>query len=235
MKTVAAIGVTILLSVLASDAGADVRTNASTPAQKDVLLVVGPLDSDNTQARATVLGQKLPVSVPSPGYTNFVYGRIGSDGSVSVSSIRQSGLYVPGSTAVFLMGIVQKSDPALARITIGTVTVDLTSALAGLPSALPPVGATVQIKGTQPVMGGLVLANEIRIGSQIAVSDLSTTMNLAIASGPVNTVTTVVAGTVSGSVGDVSHGGSGSIGGVSHGSSGIVGSGHGGAGEPHIQ
>src|ERR1700704_5333274 len=78
------------------------------------LLIVGPVEALVPKENAVViLGQKISlksVQHINVGETAAVYGRINSDGALSVSSILGEGEYVPGATAVLLTGVVQKSN-----------------------------------------------------------------------------------------------------------------------------
>ena len=130
------------------------------------LLLVGPVEAVNAaKGFAVVLGQKITTAAAGDlivGDTVFVIGALKSDGSILVQGVQDAGVYVPGATNVLLTGVVQRVDSAVGRVTISGVSVDLTSISAGQSLSN---GSTVQIAGTQPVNGGLVLANGISGGA----------------------------------------------------------------------
>src|ERR1700722_17869681 len=113
---------------LAASAGAPQVTVISRPS---VLLVIGPIESiDRAHGRAIVLGQSVSIDANaqiSPYEISGLYGDVEANGAQILSTAQSRVLYVAGFTPVLLTGIVAKSDPKLARITIGTAIVDLTS------------------------------------------------------------------------------------------------------------
>jgi len=133
-----------------------------------ILLLAGPLQSYNAQTgTAVILGQNVPISaqsLPQPGLTVSVFGTINSNGSLNVSSVGGGSLYVPGATEIFLTGIVKASNLLFETVTVGGVTVDLAPALAASGAPMPPVGAIIQLVGTQPVIGGVILAMAVNEG-----------------------------------------------------------------------
>jgi|ERR1700722_2976950 len=166
---------------LAASAGAPKVTIISRPA---VLLVIGPIESiDRTHAKAVVLGQS--VSIDANAQVSLyeitgLYGTAEANGTQIASSAQSRVLYIAGFTPVLLTGTVAKSDPKLARITIGTAVVDLTNTLSTGHGVVPAVGTLVQLVGIQPVEHGIILADAIRVGSEeIANASLLETLNLA--------------------------------------------------------
>src|SRR5207253_530938 len=92
------------------------------------------------------------------GNTVAVFGTARADGTIEASAIQSRGTYVPGATSIFVSGTVQRAEPALGRVVVSGVTVDLTSAMSyGVFS--PAVGSKLAISGTQPVSRGLVLVS----------------------------------------------------------------------------
>jgi len=132
------------------------------------LVLVGPVEAVNpAKGFAIVLGQKISTSAAADlivGDTVFVVGDLKSDGSILVKGIQDAGVYVPGATNVLLTGVVQKVDSAVGRVSVSGLSIDLTSIDVSQSLALSK-GSTVQIAGTQPVNGGLVLANGISGGA----------------------------------------------------------------------
>jgi hypothetical protein len=175
MKRIIVLTLTTILSVV---------TSLPASSHINMLLLAGPLQSYDPQTGiAVILGQNVPVgaqSLPETGYTVAVFGTINDDGSLNVSRISAAGVYVPGATEIFLSGIVEKSDPILRQITVGGVTVD---ALVTSEVALPPVGATVQLVGTQPVIGGVILAQAINAEPPANVTSASPLPPIGITGG----------------------------------------------------
>jgi len=170
MKRIMAFSLTMVLSVAAL---------GTTPLfNSPILLLAGPLQSYNAQTHtAVILGQNVPIgtqSLPQAGLTVSVFGTINTDGSFNVSSISGGNVYVPGATDVFLTGVVKTSNPMLDLITVGGATVDLTLALAS-GGAMPPVGAAIQLVGTQPSIGGVILAKAMNVGT---LQDITSTSQM---------------------------------------------------------
>ena len=131
------------------------------------LLVVGPVEAINAADKtAIVLGQTVHTAAlerVAVGDTVAVYGTTRADGSIAASTIQSRGLYVPGATSIFLSGTVQRAESSVGRVVVGGVTVDLTPVMShGMLS--PTVGTNLQLRGIQPVSGGLVVVNGISGG-----------------------------------------------------------------------
>jgi hypothetical protein len=128
------------------------------------LLLIGPVDAVNAQAGfVTILGQKLAYSEAKKlvaGDTAAVFGVAKANGSFVATSIVDQGRYVAGATIIFLSGKVQKSDSAVGRVTVDGLAVDLTATMSN-GAVAPAVGTALQITGTQPNAGGLVVASGI--------------------------------------------------------------------------
>src|SRR6185503_15283912 len=123
------------------------------------LLLIGPVEAVNSvQTRAVVLGQKISVA-PSAGVavgnTVAVYGTESADGTITATKVVPEGLYVPGATSVFLIGVVQKVQASVGHVVVNGLTVDLTPAMAQ-GATVPTVGSQFEILGTQPVGRGTV-------------------------------------------------------------------------------
>jgi hypothetical protein len=162
---------TVMTSAVVAQAGISGGGTASVARQVPALLVVGPVEAvDVAHGTATILGQKVLLREPehlSVGYTAAVVGVAQPDGSLVASSVQIRGLYVPGASSVFLSGHVQKIDSAVGKATIGGISVDLTALMSsGVVS--PQVGSAVELAGTQPTFGGIVLASGISGGGFVA-------------------------------------------------------------------
>jgi hypothetical protein len=135
------------------------------------LLLIGPVEAVNSiQTRAVVLGQKISIT-PSEGIavgsTVAVYGTESADGTITATKVVSEGLYVPGASSVFLVGVVQKVQSSVGHVVVNGLTVDLTSVMAqGTVSVA--VGTQVTVAGTQSVGHGLVTANGISGGGVTA-------------------------------------------------------------------
>jgi len=174
MKTTVRLAVAIVLGTAAASTGsAGVRGSGSSPE----LLVIGPVESINAVDRtATILGQRVHtamVDALAVGNAVAVFGTARADGTIEASAIQLRGMYVPGATSIFVSGTVQRAEPALGRVVVNGVTVDLTSGMShGMWS--PAVGSRLAISGTQPVSRGLVLVNGIA-GTGAAVNGIAGT------------------------------------------------------------
>ena len=157
MKTSVRVAVAILLGTAAASTGL-----AGVGASDGELLVIGPVESVNAaDSTATILGQRVhtpAIDAIAVGNTVAVFGTARADGTIEASAIQSRGIYVPGATSIFVSGTVQRAEPALGRVVVSGVTVDLTSAMSyGMFS--PAVGSKLAISGTQPVSRGLVLVS----------------------------------------------------------------------------
>src|SRR5205823_6028671 len=157
MKTSVRVAVAILLGTAAASTGL-----AGVGASDGELLVIGPVESVNAaDSTATILGQRVhtpAIDAIAVGNTVAVFGTARADGTIEASAIQSRGIYVPGATSIFVSGTVQRAEPAIGRVVVSGVTVDLTSAMShGMFS--PAVGSKLAISGTQPVSRGLVLVS----------------------------------------------------------------------------
>src|SRR5438874_2930688 len=160
MKMSVRLAVAILLGTAAASTGL-----AGVGASDGELLVIGPVESVNAaDSTATILGQRVhtpAIDAIAVGNTVAVFGTARADGTIEASAIQSRGIYVPGATSIFVSGTVQRAEPALGRVVVRRVTVDLASAMSyGMLS--PAVGSKLAISGTQPVSRGLVLVSGTR-------------------------------------------------------------------------
>src|ERR1700730_7107477 len=111
------VAVTFALVTAMADAettrGGGLGRAAVTPSLK----VVGPVEAYDAQhGVARVLGQTvaLPAAVElAVGDTATVVGTSAADGTIVASSIRSQGLYVAGSSPIFLTGHIQRVNAAV--------------------------------------------------------------------------------------------------------------------------
>src|SRR2546421_254378 len=177
MKTFGLAAVIVLLATAAAStsfAGSGTSINGISGSGSQ-LLVIGPVEATSAaNATATILGQRVLTPTAGQltvGNTVGVFGTMRGDGTIAASAIQSGGLYVPGATAIYLFGTVERAEPSLGRVVINGVAVDLTPLMSyGMLS--PAVGSKVAVSGTQPVSGGRVLVNGIS-GSGAAVNGIS--------------------------------------------------------------
>jgi hypothetical protein len=159
------LAVTFALVTAAADAETkSVVSPAKVAVGEPALKVIGPVESyDAKHGFARVLGQTVIMqrSVDlAVGDLASVVGISGADGKITASVVTDQGLYIAGSSKIFLSGNVQKINLAVGTATVNGVTIDFTSLLADSPTS-PTVGTSVQVGGTQPAIGGVVLATAI--------------------------------------------------------------------------
>jgi hypothetical protein len=161
-------GAIVAIALATTNAVGGVTGGGSSSSANSVLLLLGPVEAvKQRDGIVVVLGQKLPqraVGSVEIGETLAVFGTVRADGTLSVSGVRHFGLYVPGATSVVLSGVVQKVSTALGRAIIAGLTVDLTAATALDSSQTIATGTFVQVSGTQPALGGLILAQGVTGG-----------------------------------------------------------------------
>jgi hypothetical protein len=93
------------------------------------------------------------------GKSSYVEGQI-VEGVLQVRRIEVFDDYaIPGASAVFVGGTVTAVDGAIGRAFVGSVEIDVTAA------SQPALheGDTIAASGTQPVAGGIVLAQTIMV------------------------------------------------------------------------
>lgn len=154
--------------------------------------VVGPIERLSCSAKTLrVLGVTFHVAAPSVlaevcGQSNAntfryvaVIGTATERGSLVASRIAPAGAdYVPGATPVYINGLVTSQ-----KIGIGEFAV-AGSRIVGLPSSVPFVGAVVEVVGTQPLLGGPIVAESLAVGPEAtSVGDLSSVLNGIVGSG----------------------------------------------------
>ena len=161
---------TIVSSAIAAAAPAayaGISGGGDTSSAQAQLLLVGPVDAINTRASVvTVLGQK--VHYPAAGTLVLgdavsVFGRTNADGSFVATKITDKGQYVPGATLVVISGKVQKADPAVGRVMVDGLTIDLTGTMSS-GAVAPAAGTDIKVIGIQPIARGLVVASGISGG-----------------------------------------------------------------------
>jgi hypothetical protein len=162
----AGLAVTVALATASAGAGVNrVESQQSTVViNQPVLKVIGPVEAyDAAHRSARILGQTVILPTDADlaiGDIASVLGTTRSDGAIVAAVVEDHGLYIPGSSIIFLSGTIEKVNPAVGRVTVNGITVDYTALLAD-ESTAPAAGRTVETSGTQPVLGGIVLATTI--------------------------------------------------------------------------
>jgi hypothetical protein len=129
------------------------------------LLLVGPVESVNlTTNTITVLGHRITIRDASailPGHKINVFGGIETGGSTRAAIVQDTNTYASSGDQVLLTGRVDRIDRASGRLLMAGASVDYTALLAQPRFALPSVGDSIRITGTQPNAKGVVLAREM--------------------------------------------------------------------------
>jgi len=125
------LAVTCALVTAAADAETKgVVTVAKVTVDEPSLKVIGPIEAyDAKRGTARVLGQTVILQRAvelTVGDSASVVGTSGSDGKITASSVTDQGLYIPGSSKIFLSGKVQKVNSAVGTATVNGLTVDFT-------------------------------------------------------------------------------------------------------------
>ena len=131
----------------------------------DILVLAGPVDSIDQingvfmAVGQTVMASQTMLSGMKVGDFVSVNGSVVSSGWLYADSVSvASSMYVPGATAVFVMGIPSKIDRVLAQAQIGELTIDYTAAMSG--GAIPS-GFSLSFSGIQPVSRGLLVSDAV--------------------------------------------------------------------------
>ncbi|MGE3667406.1 MAG: hypothetical protein AB7G51_12405, partial [Steroidobacteraceae bacterium] len=147
-------------------------------------------------ARRNAAGMQLQLIAAGPNQGGRIAAR---------SLILQRDGYVPGASAVALLGYVSKVNYSIGQASIGQLSVDLNSV--GTPIG---VGSLVEVGGTQPNRSGALVATEIRLGT---AGSIGTGTAGSIGTGTAGSIGTGTAGSIgTGTAGSIGTGTAGSIG-----------------------
>ena len=133
------------------------------------VVAIGPLtNADGTQSTLDILGQTAYVvdesilaSVALGDYV-VVRGFVTGFGEVVATSVdRLDAQYVPGSSPIFVAGVIAESNHKRAIVKVGNLTIDYTATLHSYNPTKLGFGRLVVLSGVQPVDGGQVLVNDI--------------------------------------------------------------------------
>jgi hypothetical protein len=129
------------------------------------LLLVGPVESvDVARNAVTVLGHRIAlVSIGrlTAGHVVSVYGR---GTALGYSAVSDSGVFASGAETVLLSGTVTSVHSATGTFYVDGALVSATSLFGAQGFELPSLGAHVTVSGTQPQLGGAVLASSVKSG-----------------------------------------------------------------------
>jgi hypothetical protein len=134
------------------------------------LAAMGPVEAISANgggATLVVAGQSFAVAADEA--TQFsvgdyvVAGAVAANGAALVYHVGVP--YVPGVSLVRVKAPVDAVDPAVARLTVGGLTVDYSQHLSLEPEFLPAEGETIEAVGVQPSPLGLLVASEAASGA----------------------------------------------------------------------
>ena len=121
----------------------------------------------SAEASALVVGDYVVAGAAGSGLPGVVY-HVGMP-------------YAPGISTVRVKAPVDSVDLTTGRLTAGTLIADYTPHLSVEPSLAPSVGETVEITGTQPVLGGLLVVSSSGDGISLATVTADSETQTAIA------------------------------------------------------
>ena len=135
------------------------------------LLAVGRVDAvDADASEIVVLGQVFRVMATegaralvrsiNAGDGVALAGELTPDGYFVYSGIKLPGQYVPGASSVYISGRVTRVDPVIGEFDVQGLRVAGYAATSSLQRSFQ-VGDTIEIIGSQPLPGGIVLAQSI--------------------------------------------------------------------------
>ena len=126
---------------------------------------MGPVESISQSADSAsivILGQTYVTDVASTSGIaegDYVFAAGSSDGVLRVFySVGTP--YIPGASAVMLVGAVDDIRPAVSAMAVKNVVVDYSSRLVGHPDYSPTPGTIIQATGVQPLPRGTILLQE---------------------------------------------------------------------------
>jgi hypothetical protein len=136
------------------------------------LLAVGRVDAVSPdQSQIYALGQVFQVLANPPAQTLLhriepgdpvaLLGELTVDGYFVESGLRLAGQYVAGASLVYLRGVVSNSNEPSGQILVGELSVSITGGRIGAAGFSPGTNEVIEIVGTQPALGGLVLVESI--------------------------------------------------------------------------
>jgi hypothetical protein len=138
---------------------------AQSASGKYQVILSGPIESVNRSANSiVVLGHQLTVRNAAgfqPGHVVNVFGAVLSNGSTKAAIVQNTLRYAAGGDQVAVTGVVRGVDGLSGRIIVDGAKVDYTALLGNGRFSPPAIGELVQVLGTQPRAGGIVLAAQL--------------------------------------------------------------------------
>ena len=127
------------------------------------ILLAGPVDSIDringvfeSMGQVVMASQDMLVSMQVGDYV-AVEGTVISSGWYFADAVDVSNqLYVPGSTEVFVSGVVSSVDAANGTAQMGDLTIDYTASLS---SGNAPSRTSWSFRGTRPALGGMMISD----------------------------------------------------------------------------
>jgi hypothetical protein len=153
-------------------------------AANGALLAVGQLESVSVEeSRIRILGQDLLVLASSqalsairtlvPGEMVAVFGEATPFG-MFIWSAKGLGGYVPGASPVYLSGAITRLDARLGLAWVGELPISYVEHAAANGFGAPEIGSVVEIAGTQPLPGGVLLAASMKqLGASVGTGKSS--------------------------------------------------------------
>ena len=130
--------------------------------EKYQVILSGPIESVNRSANSiVVLGHQLVVRDAAgylPGHVVNVFGEVLNNGSTRAAIVQNTLRYATGGDRVAVTGVVRAVDRLSGQVTVDGAKVDYTALLGNGRFSPPEIGELVQVLGTQPTAGGIVLA-----------------------------------------------------------------------------
>ena len=184
------LSITLALAVVSAATSAAASVNgggsyAKVSTDQPTLVVVGPVDAyDAKHLTARVLKQTVLLPHAADlvvGDSVAVVGTINTNGAVVASSIKDEGVYVPGSSSIYLAGRIEKVNTSVGTVLVNGVTVDYTPVLAiELPTL--KLGSGFTVSGIQPTLGGIVVAASVNGGGGMSAASVNGGGGMSLAS-----------------------------------------------------
>ena len=153
--------------------GSMVALAHSAPGKYQVVLS-GPIESVNRSTNSiVVLGHQLAVRDAAgflPGHVVNVFGTVLDNGATRAAIVQNTMRYATSGDQVAVTGVVRVVDRLNGRVTVDGAMVDYTALLGNGRFSPPNIGESVQVLGTQPSAGGVVLAAQFITQPRAGVS-----------------------------------------------------------------
>ncbi len=145
-------------------------------AAESELLLSGSVESvDSKASTITVVGHQIKVrdaSVYLLGSKINAFGSLNARGDAKVAIVQRTNSYAASGDAVVVVGKVTNVDSSRGRVSVGGASIDYTALLSRSSFALPSVGDSIRVVGTQPAGKGTILARAMTAASGVTGSSL---------------------------------------------------------------